>query len=267
MNKLQTTLTAVAALLASTVANAAPIQFWDFTTVTVFGNSTFSAGGGTQDAVPGNTLVSWGAAGGDHTDNDEDAADSRSALEVTQSVVNGSMEIGGPAQDSGEVTHYNNAISSSFAFLTNTQIDTTLTLFPLPQPESGVFGPLVKVFSVNFIETFNEEEPEDCGFDSVSACDDIFVVELGDLDFSFAFGGYLYTVTIGRQGLFDLPDATCEEAGAAAGCFGVTTQEGLFTPVNFDLSIDAKLIPEPSALALLGIGLFGLGVARRRMSK
>lgn len=267
MNKLKTTLTAVAALLASTVANAAPIQFWDFTTVTVFGDSVFTAtGGGTQDAVFGNTLVSWGAAGGDHTDNTETAANSRSALEVTESVVNGTMEIGGPAQDSGEVTHYNNAISSTFKYLTNTQIDTKLTLFALPQP-GLVIGPLEKVFSVNFIETFNEDEPEDCGFESVSACDDIFVVELGDLDFSFTVGGYLYTVTIGRQGLLDLPDATCEEAGALAGCFGVTTQEGLFTPVNFDLSIDAKLIPEPSALALLGIGLFGLGVARRRMSK
>lgn len=263
MNKLKTTLTAVAALLASTVANAAPIQFWDFTTETVFGISDFTAAGdGTQDAVVGGTVVSWGAEGGDH----KGPVFSRSALEVTKSVVEGTMEIGGPAQDSGEVTHYNNAISSTFKYLTNTKIDTKLTLFALPQP-GLIIGPETKVFSVNFIETFNEDDPEDCGFPSDSACDDIFVVELGELDFSFEAGGYLYTVTIGRQGLLDLPDATCERAGALAGCFGVTTQEGQFTPVKFDLSIDAKLIPEPSALALLGIGLFGLGVARRRMSK
>lgn len=263
MNKMQTTLSVIAALFASTAANAAPIQTWGFETTTVFGASVFTAGGGTTDAVVGATLVSWGATGGDHTDNTADSDESRSALEVTESEVTGSMELGGPAQFSGEVTHYNNTILASFASLTSTSISTSLTLLPEPQPESGSIGPLDKVFTVNFIETLNATP---CGFPTETVCDDIFVVAFGDLDFSFQIGNYLYTVLIGGPDLINLPDETCETAGAAAGCFGVTTPEDEFTPVAFNLSINATLIPEPGVLALLGIGLFGLGVARRRSS-
>lgn len=262
MNKLQTTLSVIATLIASSAANAAPIQTWGFETNTKFGTSNFDSGlVGTFESP---TLVSWGAVGGDHTDNTQPSNLSRSALEVTAPNVVGSMELAGPAQFSGEVTHYNNTILASFSSLTSTSIITDLTLFPEPQPAAGSIGPLPKSFTVNFKETSNSVP---CGFPSESTCDDIFVVAFGDLDFSFKIGKYLYTVAIGGPDLGVLPVATCAAAGVVGQCFGVTTPEEEFTPVGFNLSINATYIPEPGVLALLGVGLFGFGVARRRMSK
>ncbi|MBN2886432.1 MAG: PEP-CTERM sorting domain-containing protein, partial [Chromatiaceae bacterium] len=57
--------------------------------------------------------------------------------------------------------------------------------------------------------------------------------------------------------------SSCAEAGAPSGCVGFQTQEGLANNVQFQFAIRQVPIPVPGPLALMGVGLLGLGAARR----
>ena len=113
---------------------------------------------------------------------------------------------------------------------------------------------------MNFTETPNAAP---CGFTSSTVCDDIFVIALGALDFSFVFDGITYDVTIFETtaSLLGLSDEAC--ARAPSGCIGFQTPERLFTPASFAFAVSTVLLPEPGILALLGLGLVLLGRARR----
>lgn len=54
----------------------------------------------------------------------------------------------------------------------------------------------------------------------------------------------------------------CIEAGAALGCKGFTTEENTKTNVQFGFQISQ--VPEPGTLSLMGLGLVGGAVLRRR---
>ncbi|ALS99132.1 THxN family PEP-CTERM protein [Lacimicrobium alkaliphilum] len=259
MNKLLLNSLAGAAMVASSVASASMVTLWDYDVVTEWVTAgpdapTFSAGGGSQTVST--SEISWGGV----------AASERSGLTIDPTVASGSVTTNGLGAQTAEITHTNNSISSSFATLESATLFSSLTLFAAepnpPYDGSSETASFSSNFSIDFIETPNVAG--DCIDGSATVCDDIFVLQAADLISMFSFNGYMYTVQIVAPGLGLLGADACAAAGVAAGCFGLTTQEGGDNNVQFAFNITAQEIPEPASIAVLSMGLLMLGARRFR---
>jgi hypothetical protein len=255
-------------LFAATSAQAAPVTTWGYSVNTQWiAPTTFTGSGGTQ--IVSANEISWGG------DNNGVAAGvgnlivgggERSGVLVANTApVGATVTTNGGVSPTAQFSHINNPISASFGTLLTATVQTTLTLQAL-NPIPGLAQALPQlVFNINFAETSNNNN---CVVGATSNCDDVFVITFGALNNIFNYDGLDYFVSIVNTSgpLNPLHPTACAAAGVNGPCLGFLTREGERTDVDFGILISARpvQIPEPGILGLLGLGMLGLFLSRRR---
>lgn len=265
MNKRSLTQFAAACALAATAitAQAAPVT-WNYEISLAWGTGangyaapTFSGGSGTT--FYDETLITWGSSSGNHAV----SGGGRSGVGITDTPATGSVTSDGATALTNSITHYNNELSGGSSTLKTAMLVADVKLYDGSTPVVDFINP----FAIHFIETTNAAP---CLPSAVTVCDDVFVLTMGALNHEFVYDGYTYYASIfeNTTALNPLPNAACTAAGSSAPCTGFMTPEFAHTTAQLAFRITTKKleIPEPGILALLGIGLVGIGAMRRRRS-
>jgi PEP-CTERM motif len=295
LTKLTLGLAFPAMLIAGQSAFAAKITQWSYenefgftantgTLVTGSNNNTnanFSLGGNPANPIVNNpTTLSWGVPqtlSGQSRLRLNNAADNL----ATPGKITGVETTDDGLLSEDLTVYHNNFVINLGAGLTSATIGGALLLEALVPANGTLLGPLEAAFLVKFKETNNAGEVGlggACADGAAEPCPDVFVLDQSgpqaplefDLNGGVAIDGFIYHFRLDLGGVGPLGPESCAAAGVAAGCIGFITPENQISKVSVGFEITSRpetQVPEPGILALLGLGLAGLGFGQTRRRK
>lgn len=152
--------------------------------------------------------------------------------------------------------HQNRAIRDTAYTLLNAVIKSTLTFGHIPE---GDFPGDVNSVGISFNETLNAGSCPN-GNPNGSICDDLFKFGLTTFaPISFTFGLHTYQVEFG---LGNFINSSTNFPTCPGGDCTIWTAENVTS--SMDVLARIRQVPEPATLALIGLGLLGIGFVKRR---